>query len=430
MGPWAFSRGDANLTRHRLSEEVAIEPADRTRRRRGEAVSSHRSGVVPASAFVPARLDAILAASVALAAASPTEERKRSFFSARDGHSALVPTLPRRRLGRGRTTQAFARAMAFDAFERSARPRLEAAAAWRRRETTVVRPGGRGGSRPGASSPASLRAGVRASDVAGRSRRGGGLPEHEPPSVLAAERARRARARRRSRGRRSLRRREKIHNASAADSAALVPGTHCCYAYARAAARRLRPRLRPARRKSRLARRGVDGRGRGRCSRRRRPRVVPAGALRKSRRVRVRVVGAANRGARVRGGTRRRNRRVGPRRRSWVAVQTRGLARARGGEARGGPAAAAEEEEDSGGGGGPPESSHFMALAGFARDDAEAETETGGDAFFFREIALAEIETGVWISTWILTVAFASAERSKGSRVRETRGSRPARRPA
>ena len=34
-------------------------------------------------------------------------------------------------------------------------------------------------------------------------------------------------------------------------------------------------------------------------------------------------------------------------------------------------------------------------LAGFARDDAEAEAETGGDAFFFREIALAEIETGV-----------------------------------
>jgi hypothetical protein len=68
------------------------------------------------------------------------------------------------------------------------------------------------------------------------------------------------------------------------------------------------------------------------------------------------------------------------------------FARARGGEARGGPAAE-EEEEDA-------EAAADLrslraALAGFTRDDAEAEAETGGDAFFFREIALAEIETGV-----------------------------------
>ena len=65
------------LSRHRPSEEVAIEPTDRKRARRGEAVSSHHSGVVPASAFVPARLDAILAASVALAAATPTDAARR-----------------------------------------------------------------------------------------------------------------------------------------------------------------------------------------------------------------------------------------------------------------------------------------------------------------------------------------------------------------
>ena len=193
MGPWAFPRrrepSHATDYRKRSRSNPPIEHA-----RRGEAVSSHRSGVVPASAFVPARLDAILAASVALAAASPTEERKRSFFSARDGHSALVLTLPRRRLGRGRTTQAFARAMAFDAFERSARPRLEAAAAaWRRREATVVR-------REAEEGPARARVlpRVASGGCARVGRRGAVAARGRPPRARAAERARRGQAPRRA----------------------------------------------------------------------------------------------------------------------------------------------------------------------------------------------------------------------------------------
>ena len=400
------------LSRHkRPSEEVAIEPTDRKRARRGEAVSSHRSGVVPASAFVPARLDAILAASVALAAATPTEERKRSFFSARDGHSALVVTLPRRRLGRARATQAFARAMAFDAFERSARPRLEAKKAAARGDDgrrLSRAPEAEEGPAPGASSPASLRAGVRASDVAGRSRRGGGLPEHEPPSVLAAEQRRdEPEPDAEAGGDDPSAAAKKINDASAADSAALVPGTHCCYAYARAAAKtppspspsKTPPSPSPSRDEEDvvwLVAAWTDAVGEvfatearafpatGRFGR------VDGSAFAWLARRTAALASAAERAAGIDGSD--------PDAARGSPFRRAVFARARVGEARGGPAAAAaaaaeEEEEDA-------EAAADLrslraALAGFARDDAEAETETGGDAFFVREIALAEIETGV-----------------------------------
>ena len=284
--------------------------------------------------------------------------------------------------------------MAFDAFERSARPRLEAAAARGddgRRLSCA--PEAEEGPAPGASSPASLRAGVRASDVAGRSRRGGGLPEHEPPSVLAAEQRRdEPEPDAEAGGDDPSAAAKKIHNASAADSAALVPGTHCCYAYARAAAK-TPPSPSPSREEEDvvwLVAAWTDAVGEVFATE---ARAFPAGRFGRvdgsafawlARRTAA-LAYAAERAAGIDGSD--------PDAARGSPFRRAVFARARGGEARGGPAAAAEEEEDA-------EAAADLrslraALAGFARDDAEAETETGGDAFFFREIALAEIETGV-----------------------------------
>jgi len=194
---------------------------------------------------------------------------------------------------------------------------------------------------------------------------------------------------------------KKIHNASAADSAALVPGTHCCYAYARTAAKtppspspsKTPPSPSPSREEEDvvwLVAAWTDAVGEVFATE---ARAFPAGRFGRvdgsafawlARRTAA-LAYAAERAAGIDGSD--------PDAARGSPFRRAVFARARGGEARGGPAAAEEEEEDA-------EAAADLrslraALAGFARDDAEAEAETGGDAFFFREIALAEIETGV-----------------------------------
>ena len=307
--------------------------------------------------------------------------------------------------------------MAFDAFERSARPRLEAKKAAARGDDgrrLSRAPEAEEGPAPGASSPASLRAGVRASDVAGRSRRGGGLPEHEPPSVLAAEQRRdEPEPAAEAGGDDPSAAAKKIHNASAADSAALVPGTHCCYAYARAAAKtppspspsktppspspsKTPPSPSPSREEEDvvwLVAAWTDAVGEvfatearafpatGRFGR------VDGSAFAWLARRTAALASAAERAAGIDGSD--------PDAARGSPFRRAVFARARGGEARGGPAAAAAEDAEEDAEAAADLRSLRAALAGFARDDAEAEAETGGDAFFFREIALAEIETGV-----------------------------------